>query len=606
MRRTLSDIAEFHLVYEDKSPFGQMVSGDLEKKLKYMARPIANAVARDATLAIRLAPTLLEAHGFGEGDGLFDDHGDVIDAIARPDPRDAFPAALSIRDREGTMRHVALPAAIRADISRWMSAWQDDARRPSDGAASDLWDRLDGWGCFDLARESAVIPGIACFVGHATVLFQLDGKRVLVDPFLLPRGSEFPASYQPLTPVDLQADLILITHSHRDHFHIDTLMRMNRNTPIVLPRICRDSALTIDMAYRLEELGFAEVRELAWHEDIRIDGLRIVALPWHGEQPTTDLVRNPDLRNEGNTYLIEGDGRRFALVADAGQDGRGDVRQVASEALAKYGPVDVLFGGYRCFSLYPLQYLDTSVPQYLLFTPTSRLGVHQRIMNDAHALLDTAERWQARYVVPYADGGAPWHWQLGLGPRQDRDEAEGSVHFDPRPQAVSEAASGRSESGNASIASPCRVLLMRPGESLDFDAGGEARIVAYDKGHWPFAAATGRATLTGFSDEPVGLSRKRVLLRMLAADEMARRGLQVTEDQIFNMDHDLRSAHGLTEKSDLAAWLDQVGLQPHDYAQILTEWQCVIRLEDLLGDEVERRLAGQRAFASMPRAVRDR
>src|SRR6266567_987657 len=103
-------------------------------------------------------------------------------------------------------------------------------------------------------------------------------------------------------------------------------------------------------------------------------------------------------------------------------------------------------------------------------------------MNDAHGLLDTAERWHARYVVPYADGGAPWYWQLGLGPRIDTNEHPENIHSDPSPEVVLRAAAWRSNFGSRMIPSPVETLIMRPGESLDFDANGKAVILPND-GH---------------------------------------------------------------------------------------------------------------------------
>lgn len=443
-----------------------------------------------------------------------------------------------------------------------MSLWQVDARPPAARPARAFWDALEELDCSEEKRPPARIAGELCFVGHATALVQLGGIRIVIDFFLLPRSGDYPLCYQPLTPVDLAADLILITHSHRDHFHIDSLLRLGRDTPIIVPEVDRESALSVDMAYRLKELGFAYVRVLGWHGEIRMRDARIVALPWHGEQPTTGAVRNAELRNHGNGYLVEGDGRRFAFIADAGQDRAGDVRQTASECHARYGTIDVLFGGYRAFSLYPLQYVNSSVPHYLLFTPPALLGTRQQIMNDAHALLDKAERWHARYVVPYADGGAPWYWQLGLGPRLDGHGHCPSHHFDPRPQAVLEAAAARSENGNSQVASPVQTLLTHPGESLAFSADGTARMVAHEDAQWPYSSTSARGTAAGVIDEPVGLSRKRVLLRLLAMEEMTRRGLCVTQDQISGMDNELRHDNCLDDPRATAVWLDRVGLSP--------------------------------------------
>jgi hypothetical protein len=225
-------------------------------------------------------------------------------------------------------------------------------------------------------------------------------------------------------------------------------------------------------------------------------------------------------------------------------------------------------------------------------------------MNDEHALLDTAERWHARYVVPYANGGAPWYWQLGLGPRVDGKEHPENVHFDPRPEAVLRAAASRSEDGFRLIPSPVQTLIMRPGESVDFDANGAAVILANEGHLWPYANSEAVLTMSGAAGEPPGLTKKRVLLRLLATEEIKRRGLTVSRQQIQEMSDDLRLQNGLIEHSDMLGWLERAGLSMAEYCEILLEWQAVIQLEDVMADSIEKRLAGQRSLASMRNAAR--
>src|SRR6185295_17044503 len=99
----------------------------------------------------------------------------------------------------------------------------------------------------------------------------------------------------------------------------------------------------------------------------------------------------------------------------------------------KFGDVHVVFGGYRTFGMYPILYLFSSVSRFLLFVPPGDLTSRQEIMNDADALLDTAERCSAKYVVPYAAGGAPWYWEHGLG---WAPKGFGDARSDPPPDEV--------------------------------------------------------------------------------------------------------------------------------------------------------------------------
>jgi hypothetical protein len=145
---------------------------------------------------------------------------------------------------------------------------------------------------------------------------------------------------------------------------------------------------------------------------------------------------------------------------------------------------------------------------------------------------------------------------------------------------------------------------MRPGESLDFDAQGAAAIVPNEGHLWPYAEGEAVQSIAGYTAEPVGLSKKRVLLRILANAEMKRRGLTVSTQQIAEMSDDLRQQHGLEDHDELLAWLERAGLSMAEYCAILVDWQGVIRLEELMADAIEKELAGQRAFASMRDAKR--
>jgi len=567
-----------------------MISGQIEERLKRRFRPAIEMLQRNARETIAQASSILPGLGLT---------GSVPEELAFPASAHTRPVVLRVDRPNARPAKMVLPAPLVPDLAAWLGEWQRDAAMPATDPAQGLWQALFDLDCFAPEREPSRLRGIATFVGHATVLLRSARATILVDPFLLPRKEGFPIGYQPLTHGDFAPDAILVTHSHQDHFHVDSLLRLGRDTPIFVPEVPRESALAVDMVYRLKELGFSRAQPLRWHEETTIGDFRIFGLPLYGEQPTTEAVPSPDVRNFGNNYVIETDGRRYALIADAGRDHLGDVRSLATAAFERYGPVDVLFGGYRSFSLYPIQYGLTSVPQYLLFTPPSLWGARQDIMNDAHALLDTAERWHARYVVPYADGGAPWYWQLGLGPRMYGSERLVNAHFDPRPEAVVRAAAARSDGEARPVPSPVTALLMRPGESLDFDAQGEAAIVPNEGHLWPYAARDSVLTMPGVTAEPEGLSRKRVLLRILAAAEMKRRGLAVSTEQLMEMSDELRRDNGLTDHEQMLAWLASAGLSMAEYCEILLEWQGVIRLEEVMSDAIEKRLAGQRAFASM-------
>lgn len=75
------------------------------------------------------------------------------------------------------------------------------------------------------------------FAGHATVLFEVDGVRLLTDP-LLRRRIGVLIRRSPVPPPEVRRDLdaVLISHAHLDHLDVPSLRLIDRRTPVVVPR----------------------------------------------------------------------------------------------------------------------------------------------------------------------------------------------------------------------------------------------------------------------------------------------------------------------------------------------------------------------------------
>jgi L-ascorbate metabolism protein UlaG (beta-lactamase superfamily) len=135
---------------------------------------------------------------------------------------------------------------------------------------------LDGW-----TRSSR--SGLrATWLGHSTVLIEIDGLRLLTDPVWGPRASPSrlagPKRFQPV-PVPLRAmppiDLVIVSHDHYDHLDYPTIRELaRRDVPFVT---------SLGVGVHLESWGVQPERitELDWWESHALPntGLTVTAAP---------------------------------------------------------------------------------------------------------------------------------------------------------------------------------------------------------------------------------------------------------------------------------------------------------------------------------------
>lgn len=118
------------------------------------------------------------------------------------------------------------------------------------------------------------------WLGHASLLIQMGGKNILVDPIFSKRASPVqwagPARFtEPSVSVeDLPAiDAVLITHDHYDHLDRATIKALEAKTArFIVP-------LGIDKHIARWIRDDSKIMNLAWWESVRLDGLEIVCTP---------------------------------------------------------------------------------------------------------------------------------------------------------------------------------------------------------------------------------------------------------------------------------------------------------------------------------------
>ncbi len=107
------------------------------------------------------------------------------------------------------------------------------------------------------------------YVGHATVLIEIDGVRLLTDPVLRRRvGPLWRHGAPPDRQLVEDVDAVLISHLHHDHADVPSLRRLSRTVPVLAAPGSGDF---------LASLGFGDVRELAPSDSATVAGVRVTA-----------------------------------------------------------------------------------------------------------------------------------------------------------------------------------------------------------------------------------------------------------------------------------------------------------------------------------------
>lgn len=110
--------------------------------------------------------------------------------------------------------------------------------------------------------------GQITYLGHASLLIEVPGLRVLTDPLLRRRV----AHLRRLVPVAPAPDLssggaVLISHAHHDHLDVPSLRRLPRAVPIAIPQGYGKLAV---------RAGFGDVREVVPGDRVELGGAQVL------------------------------------------------------------------------------------------------------------------------------------------------------------------------------------------------------------------------------------------------------------------------------------------------------------------------------------------
>ncbi|MFE5298773.1 MBL fold metallo-hydrolase [Streptomyces sp. NPDC056632] len=260
----------------------------------------------------------------------------------------------------------------------------------------------------DLARPPATGLRIT-WMGHSSVLAEIDGRRVLFDPVWGDRCSPFafagpkrlhpvPAPLATLGPVDV----VVISHDHYDHLDLPTIKALAGTGTLF--------AVPLGVGAHLEHWGVSpsRIRELDWNESTEIGDLRLTATP-------ARHFCGRGLRNQQHTlwasWVVEGPEHRIYHSGDTGYfSGFKDIG-------AAHGPFDATMIQIGAYSEY---WPDIHM------TPAEGLRAHLDLQGGApHGVL-LPIHWGTFNLAPH-----PWA-EPGAWTKDAADEAGQTVAL-PRP-----------------------------------------------------------------------------------------------------------------------------------------------------------------------------
>lgn len=272
-----------------------------------------------------------------------------------------------------------------------------------------------------LTLDDGMEPGSVRHLGHATLLANLGGAYVLIDPWFVP-GSERDLEQPPAVCNLPELAAVFFTHHHWDHVHLQSLLKLDKATPVYVPDQPEGPVMP-RTARVLQALGFTSVNVIPHGAIVEVGaGGAVEAAPFLGEDPTR-------LGFGANTYVLVNGGKAAWVHVDAGPDARGRssvTEGVAADLKARYGAVSPIYATRRQERGTMVEYDWT----FLLRPFSEWVEPAENCATGAAFLAELCEAAGASTLVLYSEGGASWYPQATDFLRRGEPAAMDAIYED--------------------------------------------------------------------------------------------------------------------------------------------------------------------------------